>query len=150
VSTQLELPGNAFATLGVRSGYSFVSGELAVADSVLGVDNHALLMAQRMPVRAAGRLGLRSESVAAGVLASAGADVVNVHAQSFGRVADAMVLVPGASVGGFVTFALNDTAALGFVGEYDVAAVDLSALTPGVSGDLSAVRVALCLKLSFG
>ena len=101
-------------------------------------------------MRAAGRLGLAGDTVAAGVVASVGANIVSVHAQSFGRVADALVVVPGASVGGFVDVALNDTAAVGLVGEYDVDVVDLAALTPGVSCDLSAVRLALFLKLSFG
>jgi hypothetical protein len=151
VAMQLSLPSQAFASVGARTGYSYVAGDVSVVDPVLGVDEHALLMAHRVPVRLVGRAGLRGDDgLAVGVLASGGADVALVQAQSFGRVAQTTSFVPGGSVGAFVTRNFGDTMQLGVVGEWDSATVDLAAAAPGLSGDLSALRLALDLHFNFG
>ena len=151
VAMQLSLPSNAFASVGARTCYSYVAGDIAVVDPVLGVDEHALLMAHRVPVRLVGRAGLRGDDgLAAGLVVSGGADVALVQAQSFGRVAQTTSFVPGGSVGAFVTRNFGDTMQLGVVGEWDSAAVDLAAAAPGLSGDLSALRLALDLHFNFG
>jgi hypothetical protein len=147
---RMALPQSTFASVGLRTGYSYVAGETGAADPVLGVDEHALLMAHRIPVRAAGRLGLRADSGAeVGVLASGGVDVALVSAQSFGRVVSTTATTPAGSVGGFVSLPMGDAVGLALVGEWDAAAVDLAALTPGVPGDLSAFRLALAVNLRF-
>jgi hypothetical protein len=147
---RLALPASAFAGVGLRSGYSFVSGEVAVADPVLGVDNHALLMAHRIPMRMVGRLGLNGDGIDVGILASGGADVALIQAQSFGRVGSQTAVMPAGSVGGFLDIALGDAFSLGVMGEWDSAVADLAALTPGLSGDLSALRLALVVNFLFG
>ena len=147
---RLTLPASAFAGVGLRSGYSFVSGEVAVADPVLGVDNHALLMAHRIPMRMVGRLGLNGDGIDVGILASGGADVALIQAQSFGRGGSQTAVMPAGSVGGFLDIALGDALSLGVMGEWDSAVADLAALTPGLSGDLSALRLALVVNFLFG
>ena len=147
---RLALPASAFAGVGLRSGYSFVSGEVAVADPVLGVDNHALLMAHRIPMRMVGRLGLNGDGIDVGILASGGADVALIQAQSFGRGGSQTAVMPAGSVGGFLDIALGDALSLGVMGEWDSAVADLAALTPGLSGDLSALRLALVVNFLFG
>jgi hypothetical protein len=151
VARQFALPASTFAAVGVRVGYSYVAGEVPVVDPVLGVDEHALVMAHRVPLRVVGRIGLRADdALSAGLIGSAGADVAFAWAQSFGRVTSPQGLVPGASLGAFVSCALSESLLLGLVGEIDTAAIDLSAATPGLSGDLSAVRLALDLHIPFG
>ena len=147
---RLTLPASAFAGVGLRSGYSFVSGEVAVADPVLGVDNHALLMAHRIPMRMVGRLGLNGDGIDVGIMASGGADVALIQAQSFGRVGTQTAVMPAGSIGGFLDIALGDALSLGVMGEWDSAVADLAALTPGLSGDLSALRLALVVNFLFG
>lgn len=151
VGLQFALPGSTFAGVGVRTGYSYIAGDLAVVDPVLGTDEHALLMAHRVPVRLVGRAGLRADdALAVGLVASGGVDVALVQAQSFGRVAAPTSFVPGASVGAFVTRAFGETMDIGVSGEWDTATVDLAASTPGLSGDLSSLRLALDLHFNFG
>jgi hypothetical protein len=148
---QFALPASTFGSVGLRTGYSYVAGDIAVVDPVLGVDEHALLMAHRVPVRLVGRAGLRGDNaLAIGLVASGGVDVAFVQAQSFGRVASTSSLVPGASVGAFVTRAFGDAMDIGLSGEWDTAAVDLAASTPGLSGDLAALRLTLDLHFIFG
>lgn len=147
---RLALPASVFAGVGLRSGYSYVAGEVAVADPVLGVDNHALLMAHRIPMRMVGRLGLDGDGVDVGVIASGGADIALIQAQSFGRVGSQTAVMPAGSVGGFLDIAMGDSLSLGVLGEWDAATADLAALTPGLSGDLSAFRLALVVNFLFG
>jgi hypothetical protein len=151
VTRQFALPSQSFACLGVRTGYSYVAGDIAVVDPALGVDQHALLMAHRVPLRLVARAGLRADDgLAVGAIVSGGADVAAVQAQSFGRVATPLALVPGASLGAFATRSFGETMHFGVVGEWDSAALDLSATTPGLSGDLSALRIAFELHFDFG
>ena len=147
---RLALPASVIAGVGLRSGYSYVAGEVAVADPVLGVDNHALLMAHRIPMRMVGRLGLDGDGVDVGVVASGGADIALIEAQSFGRVGSQTAVMPAGSVGGFLDIAMGDALSLGVLGEWDAATADLAALTPGLSGDLSAFRLALVVNFLFG
>lgn len=147
---RLTLPMSTFAIIGVRTGYSYGAGEGRAADPVLGVDEHAFLMAHRVPVRALGRLGLHADGADAGIQLSGGLDVVAVQAQSFGRTTAFTAMTAAASLGGFVTVPLGRDFALGLVGEWDTARIDLSTLTPGLTGDLSGIRLALLVSFLFG
>ena len=146
------LAAGVFGGVGVLTGYSYVVGEQAVADPVLGVDEHALLMAHRIPLRARLRLGLDAEGapVAVGVQASGGADVAVISAQSFGRQASLTSVMPALSAGGFLDIAMGPQLGFGVVGEWDSALADLAAAAPGLSGDLSAFRLAVLMTFAFG
>lgn len=142
----------AFGGVALRTGYSYVAGEQAVADPVLGTDAHALLMAHRIPMRAQLRLGLKADGapVEVGVQVSGGADVAVIQAQSFGRQSSSTAVMPGLSAGGFMNVALGESVGLGALGEWDSATADLAAGTPGLSGDLSAIRIAVVMTFVFG
>ncbi len=153
---RLELPNLLVATIGLRTGYSYVAGQGAVADPTLGLDAAAFLMAHRVPLRGDLRLGVRADDgpfdrpLEMGIVASGGADLVFAQTNAFGRAASSTAVTPGLSLGAYLSFALDERLGIGVVGEWDSAAVDVRSTAPGVSGDLSAVRVALALSLSFG
>jgi len=155
-STRVELVwraplgGPLVVNLGLRSGYSYAAGESAVSDAALGVDAHALLMAHRIPLRGLARFGLRGEGLEAGLQASGGADVVLLEARSFGRSASSNALTAAMSAGAYALVPMGDALSLGLVGEWDSALVDIAARTPGLSGDLSAMRIALLASFLFG
>lgn len=155
-STRIELVwraplgGPLVVNLGLRSGYSYAAGESAVTDAALGVDEHALLMAHRIPLRGLARFGLRGEGLEAGLQASGGADVVLLEARSFGRSASSNALTAAMSAGAYALVPMGDALSLGLVGEWDSALVDVAARTPGLSGDLSAMRIALLASFLFG
>lgn len=142
-------PGIAGA-LGFATGYSYVAGEQSVADPVLGVDDHALLMAHRIPLRARLRLGIAAEDapVVVGLQGSGGADVALIGAASFGRTGSLTTVLPAYSLGGFLDVAMGPALGIGVVGEWDSASAELPA-TPGLSGDLSAFRLAVLMTFAF-
>lgn len=152
IDWRTPLAAGVFGGVGLLSGYSYVAGEQAVADPVLGVDEHALVMAHRIPLRARLRLGLDADGapVAVGLQASGGADIAVVSAQSFGRQASLTSVMPALSVGGFLNIAMGPQLGLGVVGEWDSAQADLAAAAPGLSGDLSAFRLAILMTFGFG
>ncbi|MDP2343398.1 MAG: hypothetical protein Q8O67_20740 [Deltaproteobacteria bacterium] len=153
---RLDLPAGVVAGGGLRTGYSYVAGQGPVADAGLGVDDAAFLMAHRIPIRGEGRIGWRAADgpldgpVEIGAIGSAGADVVLLQSNAFGRKGSSTALAPGFSVGGYLSFGLGDSLALGLLGEWDAAVVDLASTAPGVSGDLSAARLAITLSFAFG
>lgn len=157
-STRLELAWRThlgaavLGAVGARTGYSYVAGEHSAADPVLGVDEHALVMAHRIPMRVLVRMGLQSDSLPmeVGAQASGGADVAIITAQSFGRGSSLTAVLPAFSAGAYLSIPMGDALGIGVVGEWDSALADLAAVAPGVSGDLSALRLAVLMTFAFG
>ena len=152
---ELPLPVGLHASLGLRTGYSYRAGKGGRADDALGVDPAAYFSAHGIPVYglAAASYGSGRESalfvvpLRVGIYAGLGGQLLFGEAHAFGSTKPIAAFAPTAVVGGGLE--IEQTPSLRYVlfTEWESALLrDL----PGGDRDLSALRVGLSLRLSFG
>jgi hypothetical protein len=151
---RIELMGPVFIDMGGRLGYSYDASKGVAHDALLGTDTAAFVMAHRIPLRAYGSLGVHLNQaglpIDVGMLATGGADLAFVQAHSFGKSANLFSAAPSYSAGGFMDVIVTEGIGVGITTEWEGA--NFTALPQqvlGVSGDMSAFRLALHLSCSF-
>ncbi len=149
--------GAALVAVGLRSGYSYLAGQGPVEDPRLGADAAAYLLAHQIPLQVVAAVGLRADEaplvhlpLRASVMGGAGTRFVFGEAHSFGRTASVFAVVPVLTLGGSLELELSNALRVGLLGEYDAARLDLAAAAPGVSGDLSTIRLGLNVTYAWG
>lgn len=158
VDFRYQVPaGPALVAVGLRSGYSYLAGQGPVEDARLGTDAAGYLLAHQIPLQVVAAIGLRADEaplfhlpLRANLMGGAGTRLVIGEAHSFGRTAAVFSVVPVLTLGGSLELELSAALRVGLLGEWEAARLDLASAAPGVSGDLSAIRLGLNVTYAWG